>query len=136
MIRKFRKEPNRAHKGYPVPERKIKQVLKYPRAGIGEKEMLRECTVDGKRVYFHQWNTHKNVVEASPFIGGAPAGQIEYTVALVEYEDGSVAEVAPSRIKFADRPDESCDVANKQTWTPCARMRCHSRKYRCSKSGI
>lgn len=35
-------------------------------------------------------------------IGGAPAGQIKYTLGIVEYTDGTVWEVTPSSIKFCD----------------------------------
>ena len=35
-------------------------------------------------------------------IGGAPGGQISYTLGLVEFEDGSVSEVSPYKIRFLD----------------------------------
>ena len=79
--------------------------------------MFRKCKVNDKEAYFHKWNTHQGVVEASPFVGGAPAGQIQYTLGLVEYEDGTMAEVTPQEIKFIDKPEDRgrithcCDVA-------------------------
>ena len=63
----------------------------------------RLCTVDGRKALFHRWHEFCNVVEASPMIGGAPAGQIKYTLGTVEYEDGTIEEVAPHRIVFSDR---------------------------------
>ena len=62
----------------------------------------RRCTVNGRKALFHRWHEFCKVVEASPMIGGAPAGQIKYTLGTVEYEDGSVEEVAPHRIIFED----------------------------------
>jgi len=62
----------------------------------------RMCTVNGKKALFHRWHEFCNVVEASPMIGGAPAGQVKYTLGTVEFEDGSIEEVAPHRIKFVD----------------------------------
>lgn len=62
----------------------------------------RPCIVNGRKAVFHRWHEFCNVVEASPLIGGAPAGQIKYTLGTVEFEDGTVEEVAPHRIKFND----------------------------------
>lgn len=66
---------------------------------------MRRCEVNGEKAYFHRWNTHANVVEPSPMIGGAPGGQIQYTLGIVEFEDGRIEEVAPRTIKFIDRPE-------------------------------
>lgn len=62
----------------------------------------RPCIVNGKKAVFHRWHEFCTVVEASPLIGGAPAGQIKYTLGTVEFEDGTIAEVEPQKIKFAD----------------------------------
>lgn len=62
----------------------------------------RPCIVHGKKAVFHRWHEFCNVVEASPLIGGAPAGQIKYTLGTVEFEDGTIAEVNPREIKFVD----------------------------------
>lgn len=62
----------------------------------------RPCIVNGERAIFHRWHEFCNVVEASPLIGGAPAGQIKYTLGTVEFEDGTIKEVGSSEIKFAD----------------------------------
>ena len=63
----------------------------------------RTCLVEGKKALFHRWHEFCDVVGASPLIGGAPAGQIKYTLGTVEFEDGTIEEVAPHKIKFADR---------------------------------
>jgi hypothetical protein len=62
----------------------------------------RPCVVNGKKAIFHRWHEFCNVIEASPLIGGAPAGQIKYTLGTVEFEDGTIEEVAPHKIKFED----------------------------------
>lgn len=62
----------------------------------------RICVVDGKKALFHRWHEFCNVVGASPMVGGAPAGQIKYTLGTVEFEDGSIEEVAPHKIRFMD----------------------------------
>ena len=62
----------------------------------------RTCFVNEKKALFHRWQEYCNVVSASPMIGGAPAGQIKYTLGTVEFEDGTIEEVAPHKIKFAD----------------------------------
>lgn len=69
----------------------------------------RTCIVDGKKALFHRWHEYCGVVAASPMIGGAPAGQIRYTLGTVEFEDGTIKEVAPHKIQFTD------DLVNR-TW--------------------
>ena len=66
----------------------------------------RPCLVDGKKAVFHRWHEFCNVVGAEAHIGGAPSGQIKYTLGTVEFEDGTVKEVAPHKIKFGDREVE------------------------------
>lgn len=62
----------------------------------------RPCIVNGKKAVFHRWHEFCNVIEASIMVGGAPAGQIKYTLGTVEFEDGTIEEVAPHQIKFED----------------------------------
>lgn len=50
----------------------------------------RPCIVDDHKALFHIWTEKSYPVEASPLMGGAPAGQINYLYGVVEYEDGSV----------------------------------------------
>lgn len=63
---------------------------------------LRPCMVDDKKALFHQWSHKAQVVGPSLAIGGHGGGQLEQTVAIVEYEDGTVAEVYPYRVRFLD----------------------------------
>ncbi len=62
----------------------------------------RTCIVDGKKALFHRWHEFCQVVEAGIAIGSHPAGQIKYTLGTVEFEDGTIQEVAPHKIQFTD----------------------------------
>lgn len=62
----------------------------------------RPCIVNGKKALFHRWTELSNVVSESCLRGGNLAGQIKYTLGIVEFEDGTVEEVAPYLIKFLD----------------------------------
>lgn len=62
--------------------------------------VLRPCFVDGKRALFHRWTDHAEVVCESPLRGGHPGGQLWITFGIVEFEDGTIQEVYPSRIHF------------------------------------
>lgn len=61
---------------------------------------LRPCLVDGKKALFHTWSNKSQIVDPSPFVGGHQGGVLEYTVGIIEYEDGQVCEYMPSQIKF------------------------------------
>lgn len=61
----------------------------------------RLCKVDGKLGYFHTWEHYSRPVEASPLVGGAPAGVISMVFALVEFPEG-VKRVEPYKIQFCD----------------------------------
>ena len=67
----------------------------------------RPCYVDGKKALFHKWSDRAEAIAESPMIGGHPAGIIKWTVGIVEFEDGTVKEKAPSEIRFADGGDFS-----------------------------
>ena len=82
----------------------IKNSLRLVKEWKGHNMTMRKCIVNGKNAYFHQWNTYQNVVEPSPMIGGTPGGQIQYTVALIEFDDGTVAETTPQNIMFVEPP--------------------------------
>lgn len=67
-----------------------------------EKESnLRLCEVNGKLGYFHTWEHYSKPIEASPLVGGAPAGVISLVFGIVEFSDG-VKRVYPYEIKFRD----------------------------------
>ena len=80
--------------------------------------ILRPCFVDGKKALFHRWADKENLIIQSKAIQNPRAGRLDLNyynafddshnlyklkniVAIVEYEDGTVAEVEPSKIKFA-----------------------------------
>ena len=78
---------------------------------------LRPCFVDGKKALFHRWADKENLIIQSKAIQNPRAGRIDLNyynafddshnlyklkniVAIVEYEDGTVAEIEPTSIKF------------------------------------
>ena len=63
---------------------------------------LRPCLVNGKKALFHAWSNKSQIVDPSPIMGGHKGGVLEYTVGIIEYEDGQVCECMPSHIKFID----------------------------------
>lgn len=66
----------------------------------------RPCIVSDRRggeerkALFHCWNHWAVVIDASPFEGGHPAGQMAQTYAIVEFEDGTVRNVNPELVRF------------------------------------
>ena len=56
----------------------------------------RSCYVDKRKAIFHKW-----VDSSFP----KDNGFIIQTLALIEYEDGSVAQIQPKKIRFADGGD-------------------------------
>ena len=50
---------------------------------------------------FHMWEHYSQPIEASPLVGGAPAGVISRVYGIVEFPDG-VKRVDPTQIKFCD----------------------------------
>lgn len=80
--------------------------------------ILRPCFVDSKKALFHRWADKENLIIQSKAIQNPRAGRLylnyhnafddsynlykfKNIVAIVEYDDGTVAEVEPSKIKFA-----------------------------------
>lgn len=72
----------------------------------------RPCYVEGKKALFHRWEEFSKIVAPSPMIGGHAGGQITETFAIVEYEDGTIQEVQPNRIKFVT------GIINEYDFTP------------------
>lgn len=62
----------------------------------------RPCIVKGKKALFHRWTERAYIVPPSPMVGGHNGGVIKDTAGIVEYEDGTVAEVYATNIKFVD----------------------------------
>ena len=61
----------------------------------------RPCYVDGKRALFHRWADWAVPIPGELSIGGAPAGQLQFPVAIVEFQDGEVKTVHPREVRFA-----------------------------------
>lgn len=72
-------------------------------AGINATIELRTrlCRVGDELGYFHVWEFFSKPLEASPMIGGAPAGVFSKMFGIVEFTDG-VRRVDPSDICFCD----------------------------------
>lgn len=66
------------------------------------KSELRPCFVKNKKALFHKWNEFSKPVPGGITTIDPPPGQITYTLGMVEYEDGTVEEVAPHHIRFID----------------------------------
>lgn len=64
----------------------------------------RPCLAKGKKALFHCWEHRSEVVPPSPLRGGHSGGQISGTLAIVEFEDGSVDTVYPQNVTFLDTP--------------------------------
>lgn len=62
----------------------------------------RVCIVDGKNALFHTWEIKRQIIEPSLMQGGHNGGTVQATLAIVEFEDGTIEEVYPYRIKFLD----------------------------------
>jgi hypothetical protein len=67
---------------------------------------LRLCKVNNKKALFHRWSDKTRIVEPSPMIGGHPGGVLKYTVGIIEYENGEIAECLPNEIQFLDNEFE------------------------------
>lgn len=61
----------------------------------------RSCRVGDRVGKFHIWEQYSKLVEASPMIGGAPAGCISQVFGIVEFASG-VERVDPYKIIFED----------------------------------
>lgn len=65
----------------------------------------RLCKVDGNLGYFHTWEQYSKPLEASPLVGGAPAGVMNMMFGIVEFSYG-VRRVDPIRIVFCDEENK------------------------------
>lgn len=77
------------------------------------RQETRLCMVKGKHGYFHTWEHYSKPVEASPLVGGAPAGVISQVFGIVEFEDG-VQRVQPYDIRFLDETSEILHFLNER----------------------
>lgn len=81
------------------------------------KRELRPCYVDGRKALWHCWSNSAMIVRHSAL--WEPPRKLESgtsfdeskeecyqaTMAIVEYEDGTVDEIMPYKVKFADHGD-------------------------------
>ena len=63
---------------------------------------MRPCLAGIKKALFHRWSDNAKVVAPGNAIGSFPGGQISYTVAIVELENGKIEEFSPDYITFLD----------------------------------
>lgn len=63
---------------------------------------LRPCKVNGKKALFHTWINKSQIVDPSPLMGGHNGGVLNYTVGIIEFENGTVEECLPNVIQFLD----------------------------------
>lgn len=67
---------------------------------------LRPCKINDKKALFHKWSDKSQIVEPSPMIGGHTGGVLKWTVGIIEYENGEIAECLPNGIQFLDNEFE------------------------------
>lgn len=77
------------------------------------RQETRLCKVKGKHGYFHTWEHYSKPIEASPLVGGAPAGVISQVFGIIEFEDG-VQRVQPYDIKFLDETSKILHFLNER----------------------
>ena len=79
-----------------------------------EIKKTRPCIIKGRKALFHRWVDRSEIIEPSWAAGGHKGGVIAWVAALVEYEDGTCAEVAPQHIKFLDPPHGAFDFSERE----------------------
>lgn len=72
----------------------------------------RLCKVGDEIGYFHIWEFYSKPLEASPMIGGTPAGVFSKIFGIVEFADG-VRRVDPTDICFCDEMNDVLRERNK-----------------------
>ena len=77
------------------------------------KQHTRSCMVEGRPGVFHLWEQYSQPVQASPMIGGPPAGVISYVNGIVEFADG-VKRVDPCYVEFTD--EEHAALCAHEKW--------------------
>lgn len=88
-------------------------MLKIEKTEVFGCRNTRLCIVDGKTGYFHVWEHYSKPVEASSFMGGAPAGVFSKVFGIVEFSDG-VKRIDPVNIKFCDEENSALSIFNKK----------------------
>lgn len=72
----------------------------------------RLCIVGNEYGWFHVWEHFSQPLEASPLIGGAPAGVFSRVYGIVEFA-GGVKRVEATDIYFCDNDNEALIDLNK-----------------------
>ena len=80
-----------------IPEKRQNYRKKGDNLNVYDKVIEPEKNI---KALFHCWGYRSELVAESPYYGGHPAGQISATFAIVEYEDGTIHEVEPTKIRF------------------------------------
>lgn len=63
---------------------------------------LRPCYVRDAKALFHKWVQRRELLSSSIARGGHNGGEVELTLAIVEFENGQAYEVHPKDLRFAD----------------------------------
>lgn len=71
----------------------------------------RLCRVGDEHAYFHCWEHYSRPIEASPLVGGQPAGVYSQIYGIVEFKD-CVKRVDPSDIVFCDEESHELELMN------------------------
>lgn len=58
------------------------------------------------KALFHRWGETSSIIPTSPMVGGHGGGVVRGMVAIVEFEDGTVAEISPQYIRFLYSPHD------------------------------
>lgn len=61
---------------------------------------MRPCFVGDKKALFHRWSEQAEIVPPSILKGGHGGGVVRGTLAVVEYEDGTVGLANLEKIRF------------------------------------
>lgn len=79
---------------------------------VTHKQENRLCIVGNEYGWFHVWEHFSQPLEASPLIGGAPAGVFSKIFGIVEFA-GGVRRVEVNDIYFCDIDNEALKDLNK-----------------------
>ena len=86
-------------------ERRICMVIEEGPTSIvkrGDKVVRETKESTERRAFFHLFTARAMPIEPSLLRGGHPGGQYSRPVAIVEYEDGTVATVDAESVRFLD----------------------------------
>lgn len=83
------------------------------------------------KALFHCWVFYSQPYNFSPMLVGYSGGRTSNTIALVEYEDGTIHEVNPIQIRFIDnamREYAFPEMEEKESKDHETYLSCHNRK--------